>query len=190
MAALFGMLLAAAGEAIRRKAVPGIQAAYSNAMIPGVLTAAASLTLFGVVFAAYGVYEYIGPTAAFILLALVAFATLGLSLLHGQALAGLGLFGSMITPALIVTETPNIWALFGFLTVSWTATTLAARYQRWLIVPALANIGLGLWVLATRWRRIRFLQSLSCSQCSQWWRAPSGSGLVRLSNIRRITRRL
>lgn len=145
MAALFGMLLAAAGEAIRRKALPGIQAAYSNAMIPGVLTAAASLTLFGVVFAAYGVYEYIGPTAAFILLALVAFATLGLSLLHGQALAGLGLFGSMITPALIVTETPNIWALFGFLTVSWTATTLAARYQRWLIVPALANIGLGLW---------------------------------------------
>ncbi|MEN0119022.1 MAG: DUF2339 domain-containing protein [Agrobacterium cavarae] len=147
MAALFGLLLAAAGEAIRRRAVPGIAAAYSNAMIPGVLTAAASLTLFGVVFAAYGIYEYIGPTTAFILLALVAFATLGLSLLHGQALAGLGLFGSMITPALIVTETPNIWALFGFLTVSWVATALAARYQRWKVVPALANIGLGLWAV-------------------------------------------
>lgn len=147
MAALFGLLLAAAGEAIRRRAVPGIAAAYSNAMIPGVLTAAASLTLFGVVFAAYGIYEYIGPTTAFILLALVAFATLGLSLLHGQALAGLGLFGSMITPALIVTETPNIWALFGFLTVSWVATALAARYQRWKVVPALGNIGLGLWAI-------------------------------------------
>lgn len=145
MAALFGVALAVAGEAIRRRAVPGIQAAYSNAMIPGVLTAAASLTLFGVVFAAYGVYDYLSPTTAFMLLAFVAFATLGLSLLHGQALAGLGLFGSMITPALIVTATPNIWALFGFLTVSWAATTLAARYQRWLIVPALANIGLGLW---------------------------------------------
>lgn len=147
MAALFGLLLAAAGEAIRRRAMPGIAAAYSNAMIPGVLTAAASLTLFGVVFAAYGIYEYIGPTTAFILLALVAFATLGLSLLHGQALAGLGLFGSMVTPAMIASETPNFWALFGFLTVSWVATALAARYQRWKVVPALANIGLGLWTI-------------------------------------------
>ncbi|WP_288430670.1 DUF2339 domain-containing protein [uncultured Agrobacterium sp.] len=148
MAAIFGLLLAAAGEAVRRKAVPGIAAAYSNAMIPGVLTAAASLTLFGVVYAAYGIYDYIGPTLAFIALALVAFATLGLSLLHGQALAGLGLFGSMVTPALISTETPSIWTLFIFLTVSWVATALAARSQRWHVVPALANIGLGLWALS------------------------------------------
>lgn len=145
MAAMFGLLLAAAGEAIRRRAVPGIAAAYSNAMIPGVLTAAGALTMFGVVYAAYGIYDYIGPTTAFIALALVAFATLGLSLLHGQALAGLGLFGSMVTPALIATETPNIWALFIFLTVSWLATALAARRQRWNVVAALANAGLGLW---------------------------------------------
>ena len=147
MAAIFGLLLMAAGEAIRRKAVPGIAASYSNAMIPGVLTAAGVLTLFGVVYAAYGIYEYIGPTFAFVALALVAFATLGLSLLHGQALAGLGLFGSMVTPALISTETPNIWALFGFLTISWLATAAAARRQRWTVVPSLANTGLGLWAL-------------------------------------------
>src|SRR5690606_5234448 len=71
----------------------------------------------------------------------------GLSLLHGQALVGLGLFGSMLTPALIATETPNIWALFIFLTISWTATTIACRSQSWKIVPALANTGLGLWAL-------------------------------------------
>ncbi|KQO75316.1 DUF2339 domain-containing protein [Rhizobium sp. Leaf262] len=147
MAAIFGLLLMAAGEAIRRKAVPGIEAAYANAMIPGILTAAGSLTLFGVVYAAYGIYDYIGPTTAFVILAVVALATLALSLLHGQALAGLGLFGSMITPALISTETPNIWALFVFLTISWLATALAGRSQRWHIVPALANIGLGLWAL-------------------------------------------
>ena len=147
MAAIFGLLLAAAGEAIRRKAVPGIATAYSNAMIPGVLTAAGALTLFGVTYAAYGIYDYIGPTTAFILLALVAFATLALSLLHGQALAGLGLLGSMVTPALISTESPNIWALFGFLTVSWLATAAASRTQRWHFVPALANVGLGLWAV-------------------------------------------
>lgn len=147
IAALFGLLLAAAGEAIRRRVVPGIASAYSNAMIPGVLTAAGALTLFGVTYAAYGIYDYIGPTTAFIALALVAFATLGLSLLHGQALAGLGLLGSMVTPLLISTETPNIWALFSFLTISWLATAAASRSQRWHVVPTLANIGLGLWAL-------------------------------------------
>ncbi|GAK72349.1 hypothetical protein RRU01S_25_00390 [Agrobacterium rubi TR3 = NBRC 13261] len=148
MAAVFGLLLAAAGEAIRRKAVPSIASAYSNAMIPGILTAAGAATLFGVTYAAYGIYEYIGPTTAFILLALVGFATIALSLLHGQALAGLGLLGSMVTPALISSESPNIWALFSFLTVSWLATAAASRRQHWHVVPALANIGLGLWAIS------------------------------------------
>ena len=147
LAAVFGLLLALAGEAIRRKAVPGVTAAYSNAMIPGVLTAAGALTLFGVIYASYGIYEYFGPTMAFALLTLVAFATIGLSLLHGQALAGLGLLGSMITPALISTQTPNIWALFGFLTVSWAATAVAGRRQGWKVVSSLANVGLALWAL-------------------------------------------
>ncbi|MFB7145059.1 DUF2339 domain-containing protein [Agrobacterium deltaense] len=147
LAAIFGLLLGLAGEAVRRKAVPGIAATYSNAMIPGVLTAAGALTLFGVVYAAYGIYGYIGPGMAFGLLGLVAFATIGLSLLHGQALAGLGLLGSMLTPALISTETPNIWALFLFLTISWLATAAAARRQGWTVVPSLANAGLGFWAL-------------------------------------------
>ncbi len=147
LAAIFGLGLGLAGEAIRRKAVPGIATTYSNAMIPGVLTAAGALTLFGVIYAAYGIYDYISPTTAFILLGLVAFATIGLSLLHGQALAGLGLLGSMLTPVLISTETPNIWALFVFLTISWLATAAAARRQRWTVAPSLANAGLGLWAL-------------------------------------------
>ncbi|NSL22653.1 DUF2339 domain-containing protein [Agrobacterium tumefaciens] len=147
LAAIFGLGLGLAGEAIRRRAVPGIATTYSNAMIPGVLTAAGALTLFGVIYAAYGIYDYISPTTAFILLGLVAFATIGLSLLHGQALAGLGLLGSMLTPALIATETPDVWALFIFLTISWLATAVAARRQRWTVAPSLANAGLGLWAL-------------------------------------------
>ncbi len=55
LAAIFGLVLGLAGEAIRRKAVPGIATTYANAMIPGVLTAAGALTLFGVVYAAYGI---------------------------------------------------------------------------------------------------------------------------------------
>ena len=148
MAAVFGLVLMAIGEFVRRRAVPLVADTFQNAMIPGILTAAGAVTLFGVCYAAHGVYGFIGPATAFGLLALVSLATVGLSLLHGQALAGLGLFASLATPALVSTESPSPWSLFGFLAIAWGATLLAARVRRWTVVPALANIGLCLWALA------------------------------------------
>ncbi|EKF58311.1 hypothetical protein QWE_16953 [Agrobacterium albertimagni AOL15] len=147
LAALFGLLLIAAGELIRRKALPKAEALYSNAMVPGILTAAGAVSLFGAIYAAHGIYEFIGPTLAFLLLGLTAFGVLGLSLLHGQALAGLGLVGSMLTPLLISTTAPSLWTLFIYLTVAQVATALASRIKGWLIVPAIAQVLLGLWAL-------------------------------------------
>ncbi|WEZ83933.1 DUF2339 domain-containing protein [Rhizobium sp. 32-5/1] len=147
MAALFGLVLMAGGEFVRRRAVPLIADQFQNAMIPGILTAAGALTLFGVCYAAHGIYGFIGPAAAFVLLGVVALATVALSLLHGQALAGLGLLGSLATPALVSSESPSPWALFGFLIIAWLATLLAARIRRWTVVPSIANIGLGLWAV-------------------------------------------
>ncbi len=147
LAALFGVALFAAGEIVRRRALPLQVRAFSNALIPGVLTAAGAVTLFGVVYVSYAFYGFFGPALAFALLAAVGLVTLGLSLLHGQALAGLGLLGSMLTPALIASTAPSIWALFSFLTFSWVTTALAARLRRWTLVPALGNLGLCLWAL-------------------------------------------
>lgn len=147
LAGLFGLLLIGAGELLRRKALPQMAALHENAMIPGILTAAGSVSIFGAIYAAHGIYEFIGPTLAFVLLALTAFSVLGLSLLHGQALAGLGLAGSMITPALIASTSPKPWALFGFLAVSQVATAAAARLRNWHVVPGLAQMGLGLWAV-------------------------------------------
>lgn len=147
IAAGFGALLLLAGEIVRRRAVPALAAEFNNAMIPGILTAAGAVTLFGVVFAAHGIYGFIGPTPAFVLLAIVALTTVGLSLLHGQALAGLGLLASLATPALVSSDSPAPWPLFTFLTVAWLATLLAARIRRWNAVPSLANAGLGGWVM-------------------------------------------
>ena len=148
LAALFGLVLFAAGEIVRRRALPQQPRAFANALIPGVLTAAGAVTLFGTVYVAYAFYGFFGPATAFMLLAVVGLVTLALSLLHGQALAGLGLLGSMLTPALIASTAPSIWALFSFLTFSWVATALAARLRRWTLVPALGNLGLCLWALA------------------------------------------
>lgn len=148
MAAVFGLILMAIGEFVRRRAVPLVADAFQNAMIPGILTAAGAVTLFGVCYAAHGIYGFIGPVTAFALLALVSLATVGLSLLHGQALAGLGLLASLVTPALVSSESPSPWSLFAFLGVAWVATLLAARIRRWTVVPSAANIGLCLWALA------------------------------------------
>ncbi|ACP24636.1 hypothetical protein NGR_c08450 [Sinorhizobium fredii NGR234] len=148
LAAIFGLALGMAGEVIRRRAVPTIADRFRNAMIPGVLTAAGAVTLFGVVYAAHGIYDYIGTATAFALLALVSLATVGLSLLHGQALAGLGLLASLLTPLFVSSGEPRPWVLFGFLAVAWFATLLASRLRHWTIVPTLANAGLGLWGLA------------------------------------------
>ena len=147
LAALFGLALIAAGEVIRRRTAPVLNSAFQNAMIPGVLTAAGVVALFGSTYAAHAIYEFIGPATAFILLALISLATLGLSLLHGQALAGLGLLASMATPALIASTAPRPWTLFGYLVLTWLATLLASRLRRWLIAPSLANGLLSLWPL-------------------------------------------
>jgi uncharacterized membrane protein len=147
LAALFGLALVAVGELIRRKALPKAEALYANAMVPGILTAAGAVSLFGAIYAAHGIYEFIGPTLAFILLAVTAFGVLGLSLLHGQALAGLGLAGSMLTPLLISTTAPSLWTLFIYLTVAQVATSVASRFKGWLIVPSIAQALLGIWAL-------------------------------------------
>ena len=146
-AAVLGLMLVAVGEFMRRRAMPADGNLFRHAMIPGILTAAGTLTLFGAIYVAHGFYGYFGPTAAFVLLALVSFMTIGLSMLHGQALAGLGLLGSFTTPLLVQSTNPNPWPLFGFISLVWIATTLASRIQRWNIVQGLANIGLCVWVL-------------------------------------------
>ncbi|OHV72294.1 DUF2339 domain-containing protein [Ensifer sp. LCM 4579] len=148
LSAAFGLVLGFAGEVIRRRAVPAIADRFRNAMIPGVLTAAGAVTLFGVVYAAHGIYAYVGTATAFLLLALISLATVGLSLLHGQALAGLGLLASLLTPLFVSSGEPRPWVLFGFLSTAWLATLLASRFRQWTVVPTLANAGLGLWGVA------------------------------------------
>lgn len=147
LAAIFGLILVAAGDVIRRRSAPVLGNAFQNAMIPGVLTAAGVVALFGSTYAAHGIYGFIGPATAFVLLGLISLATLALSLLHGQALAGLGLLASMVSPALIASTAPRPWVLFGYLVLTWLATLLASRIRGWLIAPSLANALLSLWPL-------------------------------------------
>src|SRR5262249_42731638 len=68
LAAGFGILLVAAGEFIRRTGFQMPLEGVANAYVPGILTAAGAFTLFGTVYAAHGIYGFIGPATAFTLL--------------------------------------------------------------------------------------------------------------------------
>ncbi|MCV3210372.1 DUF2339 domain-containing protein [Mesorhizobium sp. YC-39] len=147
MAALLGLVLVGGGEFIRRTGfrlpVQGVAGAY----IPAILTAAGAFILFGTVYAAHGVYGFIGPAVAFTLLGAIGVATIAAALVHGQALAGIGLLGAMVTPMLIASEAPNYWALFGYLSIVLAAAGVIARMRDWTFLMAAAFVGTGIWTI-------------------------------------------
>ncbi|TIQ17279.1 MAG: DUF2339 domain-containing protein [Mesorhizobium sp.] len=147
MAAMLGLVLVAVGEFIRRTGfrvpVQGVAGAY----IPAILTAAGAFILFGTVYAAHGVYGFIGPALAFTLLGAIGVATIAAALVHGQALAGVGLLGAVVAPMLVASQAPNPWALFGYLAIVLAATGVIARLRDWKLLMAAAFVGTGLWTI-------------------------------------------
>jgi len=149
---LFGGLLAAGlvgvGEVMRRREILSGIAQNRAAHIPSILTAAGTTVAYADVFAAYALYDFLSPPTAFVLLGAVALATLAAALVHGPALAGLGLVGAYITPALIGGTEPNYWALYIYLAIVTGAAFALARLRlwRWLAITAAAFALL--WMLA------------------------------------------
>ncbi|MBX9824431.1 MAG: DUF2339 domain-containing protein [Xanthobacteraceae bacterium] len=147
----FGGLLAAAlvaaGEWTRRNELVSGFAGVSVAHIPSILTAAGTTCAYATVYAAYGLYGFLNPAVAFVLLGIVALATLAAALLHGPALAALGLVGAFVTPLLISTGTPNYWALYIYIAVVTSAAFGLARMRMWLWL-AVTAVAFGLfWTL-------------------------------------------
>src|SRR3954454_15684320 len=149
---LFALALLGAGEWTRRKESISAIEALPIANIPAILTAAGTAVAFATVYAAYGLYDFLAPASAFILLGMVALGTLAAALLHGPALAGLGIAAAFVTPVLVSSETPDLWALYIYLAIVTAAAFGLARIRlsRWLAVTTI--------VLATLW-------TFPCLQC-------------------------
>ncbi|MGI9411279.1 MAG: DUF2339 domain-containing protein, partial [Hyphomicrobiaceae bacterium] len=101
LGALLGLILIGLGTRMRFRDVDVVYGAIGGAHVPSVLTSAGTVVLFASAYAAYGLYGLIGPGTAFLLLGLIGLGTLAAALLHGPALAGLGLAGAQLTPALV-----------------------------------------------------------------------------------------
>ena len=137
---LLAAALVAAGEWTRRREIASGAVFASNAHIPSILTAAGTTVAYAVIYAAYALYDFLVPGTAFVLLGIVALATLAAALLHGPALAALGQIGAFVAPALIAAEVPNYWALYLYLAVVTAASFVLARARlwRWLAITAVA----------------------------------------------------
>ncbi len=136
----FALALLAAGEWTRRKESVAAIAALPVANIPAILTAAGTAVAFATVYAAYALYDFLAPATAFILLGLVALGTLAAALLHGPALAGLGIAAAFVTPVLVSSDKPDFWALYIYLAIVTAAAFSLARIRlwRWLAVTTIA----------------------------------------------------
>jgi uncharacterized membrane protein len=135
----FALALLAAGEWTRRKESISAIEALPIANIPAILTAAGTAVAFATVYAAYALYDFLAPATAFILLGMVALGTLAAALLHGPALAGLGIAAAFATPVLVSSEKPDFWALYIYLAIVTTAAFGLARIRlwRWLAVTTI-----------------------------------------------------
>ncbi len=136
----FALALLAAGEWTRRKESISAIEALPIANIPAILTAAGTAVAFATVYAAYALYGFLVPATAFILLGMVALGTLAAALLHGPALAGLGIAAAFVTPILVSSEKPDYWALYIYLAIVTAAAFGLARIRlwRWLAVTTIA----------------------------------------------------
>ncbi len=136
---LLAAALAGSGEWLRRRQ-PAPDAAGSIANIPSILTAAGTTVAFATVWAAYALYGFLAPAAAFLMLGIVALVALAAAMLHGPALAALGLVGAEVTPLLVQSDKPDYWALYLYLAVVTAAAFALARLRlwRWLAIAALA----------------------------------------------------
>ncbi len=156
---LFALALLAAGEWTRRKEDISAIAALPIANIPAILTAAGTAVAFATVYAAYALYDFLAPASAFILLGLVALGTLAAALLHGPALAGLGIAAAFVTPILVSSDKPDFWSLYVYLAIVTAASFGLARIRlwRWLAVTTI--------VFALLW-------TFPCLQCGPSMIAP------------------
>jgi uncharacterized membrane protein len=147
LGALLAIALVVAGEWARRtEKLAGISG-LPTAHIPSILTAAGTTVAYADVYAAYALYDFLAPGAAFILLGVVALATLAAALLHGPALAGLGLVGAYVTPLLVATGKADYWSLYIYLAVVTAAAFALARVRMWRWLAVTAVVFSTLWSL-------------------------------------------
>ncbi|MEX3008237.1 DUF2339 domain-containing protein [Hoeflea sp. TYP-13] len=139
---LFSLALGATGEWTRRRGAAFSVGGFESANVPSILTAAGTLGAFASIYAAYQLYGFLGPAAAFIALGIVSVATMAAALLHGPLLAALGIVGSFLVPFLVSTDEPSTAGLAVYAFAVSVAAFGVGRMRLWRWLAIIAALGL------------------------------------------------
>jgi uncharacterized membrane protein len=139
---LLALALVAGAEWLRRR-----PAGRTAPFVPVALAGAGVFTAFATTYAAYALYDMLGPTMAFLCLGVVAVLALALSLLQGPLLALLGLVAGYATPLLVESAAPAPEPLFAYLAVLTGAVFALVRLYRWVHLGWIGLTGAVLWPL-------------------------------------------
>jgi uncharacterized membrane protein len=139
---LFGLGLIGGAELAHRK-----RDRVDDPRVAQALAGAGISTLYAAVLVAANAYHLLGPIAAFIGLAIITAAALGLSLRHGAPSALLGLAGGLAAPALTVGITANVPLLAIYMALTIAGLVGVARARRWPWLALIALIGGAGWSL-------------------------------------------
>ncbi|MBD59606.1 MAG: hypothetical protein CL808_05745, partial [Citromicrobium sp.] len=143
---VFGLILLAAAEAAHR-----FEARLADTRVRQALAGAGLATLYAAFYLAGSVYGLIGPGAAFVGLAVVTAAALGLASRFGLPTALLGLVGGFATPAMVASNDPNLPLLSFYLALLAAGIAFTGRRMgaAWLgMIALLGGFGWGAVILA------------------------------------------
>lgn len=134
--------LVAAGEWTRRR-----DDTLAGSYIPAALSAAGIVIAFGVIYAAYALYDLLSAGVCFPALVAVGLGALWLSRRQGPFIAALGLLGSYAAPALVPSEHPSAIGFFAYLLVIVAASLYELRSRQWWWLGFAALAGATVWSL-------------------------------------------
>lgn len=139
-----GCALVAAGEWVRRR-FPSSADKGGTSYVPQALSCGGFLSCYSSLYAAGQLFDFLSPPVTFGAMAAVSAAAAIVAILHGPFLALLSVFGGFLTPALVTTDQPSGWTLFGYLFALVVGGLVLARLQAWLWVAWLALAGSVIW---------------------------------------------
>lgn len=139
--------LAGLGEVLRRRLRGAAPVPPAWPDVPAMVTAAGTVGLFGTIYAAQALYGFIGPGLAFAGLAATGLAAMVAALLHGPALAGIGLVGALATPLLVGGGGASLWPLALYLPVVAGSAYAFAWLKGWRALAVAGGVGAAAWAL-------------------------------------------
>ena len=147
---IFAIALMCAAEALRVMRVFVRTPSRNEAIpdIPATLFGAGAAGLFAALYAAYGVYGFIGEGLTFSLMALVAVVGMAVSLNYGPPLAVLGYLGSQAVPLLVGGIDGT--GVGVYLAMTGASAFVIGHLRRWDWLRISVSVMLAVWVLALK----------------------------------------